>query len=129
MQYVLIIIAVQKKRLASIFFCNSFVLIDDTNSKIQYSGSCSGLIFRPSQANSLKSSGVNPLISLILTGTGTRVPQAAIEPSMQRSPSPRHGGFRVIGRFLLHEDIGVRTRSAEYDVLELPPILHTIDSV
>ena len=73
-------------------------------------------------------SGSSPLQALPLTvsefqtnhddSTRTRVPQAATEPSMQRSPSPQ--GANV--RFLRHDDSGVRIPAElEDDVVELPP--------
>ena len=55
---------------------------------------------------------------LHLTGLQTSldyVPQAAMEPSMRRSPSPRGA------RYLRHEDSGVRISPTEDDVVELPP--------
>jgi hypothetical protein len=52
-----------------------------------------------------------------LDGTRTRVPQAATEPSMQRSPSPQ--GANV--RFLQLEDSSIRIPPAEDVVVELPP--------
>jgi hypothetical protein len=50
--------------------------------------------------------------------TRVQVPQAEMEPSMQRSPSPQ--GANVTGRILRHDDSGVRI-PAENEVLELPP--------
>ena len=51
--------------------------------------------------------------------TRTRVPQDAMEPSMQRSPSPPGAN----DRFLRHDDSGVRIPDEdEVQVVELPPV-------
>ena len=47
-----------------------------------------------------------------------RVPVATTEPSIQRSTSPQG----ATGRFIRHEDSGVRIPSDEEDVVELPPL-------
>ena len=75
------------------------------------------------------SSSSSPLRALPFTGsesqtnpdanTRTRVPHDAMEPSMQRSPSPQ--GPNV--RFLQHDDSGVRIPAEdEVQVVELPPV-------
>ena len=56
-----------------------------------------------------------------IDGTMTRSREAATDPLMQRSTSPRLGGgnARILRR---HEDSGVRMPPAEEDVTDLPPL-------
>ena len=80
----------------------------------------------PPQFSSPAFNFIPPLSPLRHTGwqtnfdsTMTRIPQAATEPSVRRSPPPRGPNART----LRHEDSGVRIPPAatEDDVVELPP--------